>query len=265
MNIFHILSMAESQKNLFNIFAVIICLGFGYICGAIPTSIIIGKVFFHQDPRDYGSHNPGGTNSGRLWGKKVGFIIIVLDMIKTILPMWICWLICRYVKVDGLSLCPTIEDCGVTGINAAHIIPWPVYWLAAFGCMIGHCWPVFAQFKGGKGVSCYMGLLVASSWMIGFIPGLMYFLFLKITKYVSLTGIIVGCISTIVAWTWAILWLCHVIPEDLYWLPMWGPNLIGSWVYAIMLTVMTAIMTARHHENIKRLIDGTERKIKWMK
>ena len=265
MNIFHILTVDSTQKILFNFLAIIFCFGLGYFFGAIPTSIWVGKIFFHQDPRDYGSHNPGGTNAGRLWGKKVGFGIICFDMVKTIVPMWICWAIFTCTKVDGLSLCPTINDCGITGINTAHIIVWPVYWISTVGCMIGHCWPIFAQFKGGKGVSCYMGVIVTSSWMFGFIPGLMYFLFLKITKYVSLTGILVGAISSILAWVWAILVLCHAVPDDLLWLPMYGPNLIPGWIYASCLTIMTIIMTLRHHQNINRLIHGCERRVTWMK
>lgn len=265
MNIFHILNLEISLKILYNFLAILFCFGFGYVCGAIPTSIIIGKVFFHQDPRDYGSHNPGGTNAGRLWGKKVGFLIICLDMIKTILPMWICWALFTFIEVDGQSLCPTIANCNDIGLNFDCIIPWPVYWISTVGCMIGHCWPVFAQFKGGKGVSCFMGVIVTSSWMFGFIPGLMYFMFLKITKYVSLTGIITGAVTTTLAWIWAILCCTHCIPEDLLWLPTYGPNLIANFVFAICLTIMTGIMTARHHENIDRLIKGNERRVTWIK
>ena len=82
---------------LYNIFVPIICLIFGYLCGSFSFSIFIGKVFFHQDPRNYGSKNAGGTNAGRLWGKKFGLLVITLDMLKTILPMWICWAILTFV------------------------------------------------------------------------------------------------------------------------------------------------------------------------
>ena len=265
MNIFHILIVNSGAKIFFNILAILVVLVIGYLFGAFPTSIVIGKVFFHQDPRDYGSHNPGGTNAGRLWGKKVGFIIIVLDMLKTILPMWLCWGLCMAIKVDGRELCPTIYDCGATGINMDHLICWPVYWLSTIGCMIGHCWPIFAGMKGGKGVSCYMGVIVTSSWMFGFIPGLLYFVFLKITKYVSLTGILTGAVSSIMAWIWAIMWLTGIVPDELGWLPMYGQNLIGNWMLASILTIMTVIMTLRHHANIYRLINGCERRIQWMK
>ena len=85
---------------LLNILVSLIILIFGYVFGSIPTAVWVGKIFFHQDPRDYGSHNAGGTNAGRLWGKKVGFCVIMLDMIKTIAPLYISWAILTFVKFE---------------------------------------------------------------------------------------------------------------------------------------------------------------------
>ena len=70
---------------LYNIGAIIISLLIGYLTGSIPNSIWIGKVFFHKDPRDYGSGNAGATNAGRVFGKKIGFLIIILDSLKMII------------------------------------------------------------------------------------------------------------------------------------------------------------------------------------
>lgn len=252
---------------LINILAALFCLVVGYIFGSIPTAVWVGKIFFHQDPRDYGSHNAGGSNAGRLWGKKVGFGIILFDMFKTIAPMWICWALLTFVPLyKGTGLCPQISD-GIDnfGLNSAFPVAWPVYWLAAVGCLIGHCWPIFAKFKGGKGVSCFMGTIVGASWLLGIIPGLFYFLLLKWKKYVSLASILESVIATVFAWTWSILCMTKVIPHNLYGLPMYGSTLLASWVYASVITVMAAILIVRHLTNIKRLKDGTERKIKWMK
>ena len=145
---------------LINILAVIFCLVIGYFFGSIPTSVWVGKIFFHQDPRDYGSHNAGGTNAGRLWGKKVGFFIIVFDMIKTVLPVYLCWVLFTFINfpfsgVEGVAdgtraLMPTSSVLYTEGAND-YAIRWAVYWLAAVGVIVGHCWPVFAGFKGGKG------------------------------------------------------------------------------------------------------------------
>ncbi len=250
----------------YNILAALLCFLFGYIFGSIPTSIWIGKLFFHQDPRDYGSHNAGGTNAGRLWGKKVGLLIIILDMIKTIAPTWIAWAFLTFAKVNnGMALCPSVLNVNNFGFNSAYLIPWHVYWLTAFGCCIGHCFPMFANFKGGKGVSCFMGITIASTWMLGFIPGLTYLLILKLKKYVSLASILVAILDAVVAWIWAILVMCKVIPQNVYWLPMYGINLAAGWLYATVITLMAAILIWRHRANIVRIKNGEESKIKWMK
>ena len=109
---------------LYNVLVALACLAFGYLFGCFSTSIAIGKIFFHQDPRNFGSKNPGGTNSGRLWGKKVGLLIIVLDMIKTILPIWLAYIFLRYVKFDGKSLLAPI-DILKSGNESEYLINWP--------------------------------------------------------------------------------------------------------------------------------------------
>lgn len=250
---------------LVNVLVVLFCLTLGYVFGSIPTSIWVGKIFFHQDPRDFGSHNAGGTNAGRLWGKKVGFGIILFDMFKTITPVWICWALLTFLPLNnGQSLIAPLSEVDKFGMSN-HIVAWPAYWLAALGCMFGHCWPLFAGFKGGKGVSCYMGVLTASSWGLGFIPGLLYFVILKWKKYVSLASILLSIIGALVGWIWFLLCSIEVIPTDMFFFPMYGPTLNANWVYASVLTLMSIILIVRHHENIDRLKSGTERKIKWMK
>lgn len=248
---------------LYNIVVAICCVIFGYIFGSFPTSVMIGKVFFHQDPRDFGSKNAGGTNSGRLWGKKVGFIVIVIDMIKTIAPIWICWAILTFVPFGSKPLLATVTD-HYAGLDKNYIIQWPVYWLAPLGTILGHCWPIFAGFKGGKGVSNFMGIICGTSWMLGLGPSFLYFLILKWKKHVSLASILQSIISSICFWVWAILQLTGVV-KGFEWLPGYGIALDFNFVAAIVVTLMSFILIVRHHENIKRLKNGTERKITWMK
>jgi len=249
---------------LYNIFVPIICIIFGYLCGSFSFSIFIGKVFFHQDPRNYGSKNAGGTNAGRLWGKKFGLLVITLDMLKTILPMWICWAILTFVPFGDKPLIATTAVY-YTAENANYIIQWPVYYLAAFGCLIGHCWPIFYKFKGGKGASAYMGTTLGSTWGLGFLPaGIFYFPILKKTKMVSLTMIIYSAIQLLVMWLWVILVMTHVVPDGWQWFVMYGPSLNPTWHYALIITVMVIIMDARHHANIGRILRHEERKITWM-
>jgi glycerol-3-phosphate acyltransferase PlsY len=260
---------------LINILCVIFCLALGYFFGSIPTAVWVGKIFFHQDPRDYGSKNAGGTNAGRLWGKKVGFVIILIDMFKTVVPMYICWLLLTFIPFNyaGISggftegfhgLMPTALDF-YTESAKDFAIQWPMYWLAILGVAGGHIFPVFANFKGGKAVSCFMGTTVAATWMLGFIPGFVYFGALKATKYVSVTAVIITLFDTTITWIWVILAMTGVIPHHLHALPMYGPGLLPDLTYAIVITALTIIVIIRHIPNYKRLAAGTEPKIKWMK
>ena len=236
------------------------------------------SLFYHQDPRDYGSHNAGGTNAGRLWGKKVGLVIIILDMLKTIAPIYAIWAILTFVKFDyhGITefaaqsmenIKPLMADVKTfyTDMNSTYAIQWPVYWVVALGAMVGHCWPVFAQFKGGKAASMFMGTTVMCSWMLGFLPGFFYLGTLKWKKMVSLSAILQAIFVSTITWAWAILVQVKVIPGEWAWLPMYGPSLNPNWVYATVVTILGAVMVARHHQNIKRIMAGEERKITWMK
>ena len=252
--------------NIFiNILVAIICLILGYIFGSIPTGVWIGKIFFHRDPRLEGSKNSGGTNVGRLFGKKVGFLVIILDMIKLIIPVWLAFVILTYAKFGGQYLIPRPREFNNLGFNFNYIIPWPVYWVAALGCSIGHCWPIFASFKGGKGVAVFAGIGAGTSWLVGFIPGLSFFLWLKLSKKVSLSSIVTSIILTFTSWLWTILVMTNVIPHNLIFLPMYGATLVPGFVSSIVITLSAIILIIRHKENIERLRNGTERTITWMK
>ncbi len=251
--------------NLINILVAIICTIFGYIFGSISFSIIIGKVFFHQDPRNFGSKNAGGTNAGRIWGKKVGLLVIILDMLKTIAPIWIAWAILTFVPFgDKPLMASTITY--YTEANKDYIIQWPVYWLVLFGCFVGHCYPVFSKFNGGKGVSCFMGTICGSTWGLGIFPGFtIYFPLLKRTKMVSLVSIVFGGITIALTWLWVGLVLGKIIPPGYEWIIMYGPTLNCTWHFAIIMTFCWLLLVFKHRENIKRIAKGEERKISWMK
>lgn len=248
---------------MYNIICALICLIFGYLIGSISNSIWIGKVFFHQDPRDCGSKNAGGTNSGRLWGKKVGLIIIILDMLKTILPVWICWAILTYVPIGEKALVPTAAMFASGNIDG-YAIPWPIYWLATLGSILGHCFPLYYRFRGGKAAASYMGTLLGTTWMMGLSSGIVFLITLKFDKHVSLASIVASIFGTIFSWIWSILLLCNVLPPAIELLPMYGMSLYPNYVFSIILTITTIILIIKHRTNIKRLVDGNERKITWM-
>ena len=241
---------------------ILTCLLVGYIFGSIPVALIIGKVFYKKDPRDYGSHNLGGTNSGRIFGKKVGLIIIALDMIKTLLPVWIMYVIMVNTGIGSSG----------TFIYSASAVRSPIftfngtafqelaqyYYLVGIGTIIGHCYPIFAQLRGGKGVSNFMGLIFGCSWFIGLICGLLYFLFLKLTRYVSVTSMVVAGVGVIH------VWIAFLFPNVYNMFAFWGPTMTAGLEFAIAITFLAMFMVYKHLPNIKRLLEGTESKIKWM-
>ena len=175
---------------------IIICLLISYLYGSIPFALVIGKVFYNTDVRQYGSHNLGGTNAGRVLGKKAGMTVILLD--------------------------------------ATIIYP------CALFCMIGHCYPIFANFQGGKAVSSAIAYTLMTN-IYGFIIAVAVFLItLKTTKYVSLSSIL-GATAVLIA----------------------SPFIGYSTTGIITNICVVALIVYRHRANIIRIKDGTENKVKW--
>ena len=255
---------------LFNILIAIGCVIIGYLLGSANISIPLGKLIFKQDPRDFGSHNCGATNCGRLWGKKWFFIVFFFDVFKTIASLYICWALLTFIPVkNGHGLMPDVYSMyrGYTkeGLDIADfLIQWPVYWLACVGAVLGNIFPLFIRFKGGKAASTYLGLTITTSWGYTAVAVIVYFTTLFKSRYVSLSSIICGIVNVIVSWVWAILLLCKVIPTNLICMLNWAPILYCNYVYAIVMTILILVMIYRHHENIARIKAGTERKVHWM-
>ena len=232
----------------YNILIGIMALAVGYFIGSVSFSVLIGKIFFHKDPRDYGSHNAGGTNAGRIYGKKVGLIVIILDMLKAILATYIVWMI--------IYLTPIYEEV------VAPAIDFDYYWLTPVGACLGHCFSIFLHFRGGKAVSCYAGTIVGCSWFMTIIGAILFFITLKMRKFVSLASIT----ASVGLFLLAILMAClyeNGYPQIA--ILMNGLLIAPSYEMIGALFLMTIILVLAHHANIKRLHDGDESKIKWMK
>lgn len=248
---------------IYNIIVAFACIILGYIFGSFSNSIFIGKLFFHQDPRKFGSKNPGGTNSGRLWGKKIGLLIIFLDMLKTVIPIWGAYIILRYVPFGSK---PLLADNQSLFLNKSdYLINWPIYWLVPLGSMLGHCYPIFYNFKGGKGVSNFFGVELGTSWALFLSSGLIFLTTLKIKKYVSLSSIIGSISGTIFSWIWSILLLTKTIDYKFSTFICYNDLLFPNYVLSIILTIMSFILIIRHLTNLKKIKKGAENKIKWMK
>lgn len=189
-----------------------------YLYGSIPFALVIGKLFYKTDVREHGSGNLGGSNTGRVLGKGAGLACIVLDASKALLVVLV-----------------TKHLSQVLGINP------DIAYICAVVCVLGHCYPIFAKFKGGKAVSTAIGYFLAVNPIGAIIVLLVFLIMLKLTKYVSLSSM-VGASSVLLV------------------TPLLSMPLAGK----ISNFLIVGILIYRHKENIKRLKNKEENKINWM-
>lgn len=200
--------------NYFHLFLAIVA---GYLFGSIPFALVIGKVFYKTDVREHGSHNLGGTNTLRVLGKTAGITVTILDVLKGFIAM----LLFSLLQGD-----PTVTL------------------VAGFAASIGHAFPIFADFKGGKAVSTYFGFLLGIATFIQKSPWLfllavvIFFTLAFITRYVSLSSMVASSASALASFA------------------MMDNNLAS-----MMLVMIAAFIIYRHRENIQRLLAGTENKV----
>lgn len=192
-------------------FDVLIILG-GYLFGSISTAILVCRVMGLPDPRTDGSFNPGATNVLRLGGKKAAIMTLVGDMLKGLLPV----LLARMLDADPLILAGTA--------------------LAAF---LGHLYPVFFRFQGGKGVATALGVLYGLNWQVALLSSLIWLVMAFIFRYSSL----------------AALTAMVLMPGIFWWLQPEPAIVIG-------MAIMSVILIWRHRSNIANLLTGDEKKIR---
>ena len=192
----------------------------GYLIGSVPFAYVIGKTFYHTDVRQHGSGNLGGSNTGRVLGKKAGLAVMTLDLLKATLSVYLA------TKISA-------HPCAVS--------------LAALFTVIGHCYPVFLRFHGGKAVAALYGFLFAL-WVIDDYSPLVFFLPL-ITFLAVLAAFKIVSLSSILSSYTAVIYIMNInIHRSVLW----------------TTAILTVLIVLRHHKNISRMLSGTERKIKWM-
>jgi acyl phosphate:glycerol-3-phosphate acyltransferase len=190
----------------------VIILLLSYLLGSIPFALLVGKLGYGIDIRQHGSGNLGGTNTFRTLGKKAGFIVSAADVLKGTL---------------AASL-PVILNADLHPL------------VAGIPAVIGHCYPVFAKFKGGKAVATSGGVLLFAEPLLFLLVLLTFFLSLYISKYVSLSSIMAGLGSVI---------LSLFLADD---------------ITTYILIGFTLFLLYRHRQNIVRIVKRTEPKVKWI-
>jgi glycerol-3-phosphate acyltransferase PlsY len=189
----------------------------GYLLGSINTSLIIGK-FYGVDVRQHGSGNAGATNTLRTLGKSAAIFVTLGDILKGIIAC-----------VAGYYIIGNVKDIGNLGLMTGGV-----------AAIIGHNWPLYFGFKGGKGILTTFSVIMMMDWRIGLILLGVFIIVLLISKYVSLGSIIGAALFPIVG---AI------------------PVFNNSSTFVIFAIVVAFLAIIRHRANIERLLKGTESKL----
>ena len=192
-----------------------------YLIGSINFSVIFSKKMAGFDVREKGSGNAGPTNMLRSVGKKAAAITLVCDILKGVVAILIALLIGR--MVDGANTSALVQTAGIAVI-------------------LGHTFPIFFKFKGGKGVATSLGVLIMSNWQIGLICLVFALILIVLTQMVS-----VGSIAAAVLYPVLTLF----IPQ----------NYIAEGNYLIYSILLAVLIIFNHRENVKRLLNGTENRI----
>lgn len=194
-----------------------------YLIGSINFSILISKKMAGFDVREKGSGNAGTTNVLRAVGKKAAAITLLCDVLKGVVSILLAMLIGILIK----------------GLDRALLIQ-----IAAIAVVLGHTFPIFFQFKGGKGVATSLGILLMVNWQIGLICLVFAVILIALTQMVSL-----GSIAAAILYPVLVLFIHtnYMVSEG-----------SSYFIFSVILAILVAF---NHRENIKRLLNGTENKI----
>ncbi|MEI3614813.1 glycerol-3-phosphate 1-O-acyltransferase PlsY [Pseudogracilibacillus sp. SO30301A] len=187
-----------------------------YLLGSIPFALIIGKIGYKIDIREHGSGNLGATNAFRVLGTKAGIFVTLADILKGTLATLIPLFASFFFDIEVSRL--------IIGVFA----------------VLGHTYPVFAKFKGGKAVATSGGIILGINPLLFIAMVLTFILSLYLSKYVSLASMITGIVSTIIS------------------------LFLNDWLLFAMILSLTIFVFFRHKENIRRIKNKTEPKITWM-
>jgi glycerol-3-phosphate acyltransferase PlsY len=203
--------------NLLNITLII----FAYLIGSIPTAVWVGKIFYNKDVREYGSGNAGATNTFRVLGVKAGIPVLIVDILKG----WIS------VKL------PYFFDTGMFASTSMFINFQLVLGLAA---LLGHIFPVYAGFRGGKGIATLLGIIIALDINGALFAISVFLITLLTTRIVSLSSIIAA------------------MSFPLYIIAIEKNPYLSITIFSLFIAILVLIT---HQKNIERLLRGEESKI----
>jgi len=191
---------------LLSLFTII----FAYLLGSVSSAIVICKILHLPDPRNQGSGNPGATNVLRFGGKKAAIATLIGDVLKGVIPV----LIARWLHVSDTTLA-----------------------LVAFAAFVGHLYPIFFRFQGGKGVATAFGCMIALSWPVGLLLAATWLITAIVFRYSSLAALVTAILA-----------------------PFYTFYFTNA-IFTVMVIAMSLLLLYRHRKNIRNLMTGQESKI----
>jgi acyl phosphate:glycerol-3-phosphate acyltransferase len=195
-----------------------------YLIGSIPTALIISKKYFGIDIRDYGSGNMGATNTFRVLGKRYGTIVMICDILKGMAAVSLFYFLPFYLNNE------LARTNFMIGLGLAAVI--------------GHVFPIFAGFKGGKGVATLFGMILAVQPIVAICCVGVFLLALFLTRYVSLSSIL-GAI---------------MLPISVLWI--WNEE---EFLYRLFALIIAVMVVLTHQKNIGRILRGVETRVPILK
>ena len=203
-----------------------------YLIGSISGAVTISKTLYGDDVRKYGSNNAGATNMLRVYGKKAVLMTLVIDILKGIVAVGI-----------GVLIDVVVKDNSAFSAFESKYLLGSIKYIAGLFVILGHDYPIFFGFKGGKGVATSLGAVMMFDWRAGLIVLVAALVIMIMTKYVSLGSVIAAVIYPCI--TIAFMIARHSL--DI--------------VHFIVSLLLALLIVCKHKENIERLKNGTENKL----
>ena len=200
-----------------------------YLLGSLNFSIILSKTIEKQDIRESGSGNAGATNMLRTYGKHFAVLTMIGDILKVALAILIAFLILD-APLDMFFKIADDKETAVTMILYKEF--------AGFFCVLGHIFPLYFKFKGGKGVAACTGMVILVDWRIALILFVIFVITIAVSKMISLGSIIIAILFPV---------LIGVFYQDI--------------ILILIAVLFAAIVIVAHRQNIKRILNGTENKL----
>jgi len=202
----------------------VISLLIGYAFGLIKAAIIIGRLFYGIDILEHGSKNAGATNVNRIMGIKAGLLVFILDILKA---------------VAAFVIATLLFDGGGSFFGTTYVLP-GIY--AGLGTVLGHNFPFYLKFKGGKGIACTLAIILMIDFRVALITFTMGVILVIIFRYISLASLAIVLLTPILMF------------------------FFGYMLEAVIVSVVLCILAwFMHRENIQKIMTGTERRFSFKK